>query len=61
MSLGNLQTTDFWDAFYDYDSKNLFSFMKNQFKKMVNNDCRCDRKEHTVNQIFKEELDLKFA
>ena len=30
MSLGNLQTTDFWDAFYDYDSKNLFSFMKNQ-------------------------------
>jgi MoaA/NifB/PqqE/SkfB family radical SAM enzyme len=56
MALGNLQTKDFWEAFYDYDEKNIFSFMQNEFKKMIKNDCRCDRKEHTVNQIFKEEI-----
>ena len=26
MSLGNLQTRDFWDAFYSYDEKNVFQF-----------------------------------
>ena len=54
MSLGNLQTTDFWEAFYNYDEKDIYSFMQNEFKKMIKNDCRCDRKEHTVNQIFKD-------
>ena len=56
MSLGNLQTTDFWKAFYNYDEKDIYSFMQNEFKKMIKNDCRCDRKEHTVNQIFKDEI-----
>ena len=56
MALGNLQNKDFWEAFYDYDEKDIFSFMQNEFKKMIKNDCRCDRKEHTVNQIFKEEI-----
>jgi len=56
MSLGNLQTTDFWEAFYNYDEKDIYSFMQNEFKKMIKNDCRCDRKEHTVNQIFKDEI-----
>jgi MoaA/NifB/PqqE/SkfB family radical SAM enzyme len=60
MALGNLQTSDFWDAFYDYDEKDVFSFMKNEFKKMIKNDCRCDRKEHTVNQIFKEQIGDRF-
>ena len=55
MSLGNLQNTNFWDAYYDYDEKDIFGFMKNEFKKMIKNDCRCDRKEHTVNQILKDE------
>ena len=60
MALGNLQTTDFWDAFYDYDEKNIFDFMKNEYKKMKKNDCRCDRKEHTINQILKEEIGDRF-
>ena len=60
MSLGNLQHKDFWEAFYDYDEKNIFEFMKKEFDKMNKNDCRCDRKEHTVNQIFKEQLSSIF-
>ena len=60
MSLGNLQTRDFWDAFYSYDEKNIFSFMKKEFKKMIKNDCRCDRKEHTVNQIIKSQIGDRF-
>ena len=60
MALGNLQITDFWDAYYDYDEKDIFGFMKNEFKKMIKNDCRCDRKEHTVNQILKDEIGDRF-
>ncbi len=60
MALGNLQTTDFWDAYYNYDEKDIFRFMKNEFKKMIKNDCRCDRKEHTVNQILKDEIGDRF-
>jgi len=56
MALGNLHTQDFWDAFYSYNENDIFGFMNNEFKKMVKNDCRCDRKEHTVNQIFKDEI-----
>ena len=60
MSLGNLQNTDFWDAFYDYDEKDIYNFMEKEFQKMINNDCRCDRKEHTVNQILKSEIGDRF-
>ena len=60
MSLGNLNNIDFWDAFYDYDNTDIFNFLKIDFKKMIKNDCRCDRKEHTVNQIFKKEIGQKF-
>lgn len=60
MSLGNLQNIDFWDAFYDYDENDIFNFMKKEFEKMIKNDCRCDRKEHTVNQILKEDLGDRF-
>ena len=37
-----------------------FSFMKKEFKKMIKNDCRCDRKEHTVNQIIKSQIGDRF-
>ncbi len=60
MSLGNLQNTNFWDAFYNYDANDIFNFMKKEFDKMIKNDCRCDRKEHTVNQILKEDLGDRF-
>lgn len=54
MALGNLQTTDFWDAFYDYDASDLQAMLAGQHRKMERNDCRCDRKEHTVNRIFRD-------
>ena len=60
MALGNLQNKNFWEAFYDYDEKDIFNYMKDQFKKMIKNDCRCDRKEHTVNQIFKDQIGDRF-
>lgn len=53
MALGNLQTRNFWDAFYDYDVSDFQGMLERQHAKMAKNDCRCDRKEHTVNQIFK--------
>jgi MoaA/NifB/PqqE/SkfB family radical SAM enzyme len=54
MALGNLQTTDFWDAYYDYDVDDFWHFLDGQHAKMNANDCRCDRKEHTVNRVFQE-------
>ena len=53
MSLGNLQNNNFWDLFYNYDEKNIKSFLSKDFVKMKKNDCRCDRKEHIVNSSFK--------
>jgi MoaA/NifB/PqqE/SkfB family radical SAM enzyme len=52
MSLGNLQTRSFWDVFYDYDPADFWNMLERQHAKMNANDCRCDRKEHTVNQVF---------
>jgi MoaA/NifB/PqqE/SkfB family radical SAM enzyme len=54
MALGNLQTRDFWDAYYDYDTTDFWSFLDSQHQKMTKNDCRCDRKEHTVNRVFQD-------
>ena len=52
MALGNLAVTDFWDAFYDYHTEDFWAFMQKDYAKMCKNDCRCDRKEHAVNQLF---------
>ncbi|MBN2752890.1 MAG: radical SAM protein [Rhodospirillaceae bacterium] len=52
MSLGNLQEVDFWDAFYNYDTEDIWLTYELQHTKITKNDCRCDRKEHTVNRIF---------
>lgn len=57
MALGNMQTRDFWDAFYDYDTKDFWAALERQHGKMVKNDCRCDRKEHTVNRVFQSAFD----
>jgi MoaA/NifB/PqqE/SkfB family radical SAM enzyme len=54
MALGNLQERDFWDAYYDYDTQDLWAFLDKQHEKMAKNDCRCDRKEHTVNRVFRD-------
>ena len=52
MSLGNLSKINFWDAYYNYDVDNFDTYMNNQFRKMNENDCRCDRKQHTFNKQF---------
>ena len=49
-ALGNLNVDDFWKLFYNYDSQNLDNFMITCNKKIGNSGCRCDRKEHIVNQ-----------
>lgn len=49
-ALGDLTKDDFWKLFYNYDSKNLDSFMNICNKKIKVSGCRCDRKEHIVNQ-----------
>ncbi|MDB4189442.1 hypothetical protein N9713_04285 [Candidatus Pelagibacter sp.] len=49
-ALGNLNVDDFWKLFYNYDSQNLDNFMSTCNKKISNSGCRCDRKEHIVNQ-----------
>ena len=49
-ALGNLNIDDFWKLFYNYDSQNLDNFMSVCNKKIGNSGCRCDRKEHIVNQ-----------
>ncbi len=53
MVLGNLQTSDFWDLFYDYDVENFIEYMQGFYAKMAQNDCRCDRKEHVVNSFIR--------
>lgn len=52
-SLGNLNNNNFWDLFYDYDTNNLNELMSKDALEKNKHDCRCDRKEHTVNQIMK--------
>ena len=49
-ALGDLNKDDFWELFYNYNSENLDSFMSVCNKKISESGCRCDRKEHIVNQ-----------
>ena len=49
-ALGDLTKDDFWSLFYNYDSDNLDTFMSVCNKKIANSGCRCDRKEHIINQ-----------
>lgn len=49
-ALGDLTKNDFWKLFYNYDSENLNNFLSVCNKKISDSGCRCDRKEHIVNQ-----------
>ena len=53
-AFGDLSKSNFWDLLYDYDSKNLDGYFAGCAKKMEENNCRCDRKEHTVNTSINE-------
>ena len=49
-ALGDLTKNNFWDLFYNYDNKNLDGYMSVCNKKIAESGCRCDRKEHIINQ-----------
>jgi sulfatase maturation enzyme AslB (radical SAM superfamily) len=49
-ALGDLNKKDFWDLYYDYDTKDFKGFINTCAKKITNSGCRCDRKEHVLNQ-----------
>ena len=51
-ALGNLNERNFWDVFYDYDPEKLPFTIRKAGVLMNKHDCRCDRKEHTVNKIM---------
>lgn len=48
-ALGDLNTNNFWDLFYNYDNKNIQNYMTSCNLKISSSGCRCDRKEHVVN------------
>ncbi|WP_440677291.1 radical SAM protein [Candidatus Pelagibacter sp. HIMB1587] len=50
-ALGDLTKNDFWKLFYNYDNENLDNYIKVCSKKISDSGCRCDRKEHIVNQF----------
>ena len=52
MSIANLETTDFWDAFYNYPAEEISDYLKDSARTMNKTGCRCDRKEHVVNQAL---------
>ena len=49
-ALGDLMKNDFWNLFYKYDNKNLDTYLSACNKKISDSGCRCDRKEHIINQ-----------
>ena len=50
MNLGNLNEKNFWDLFYDYNSKKFKKYIDTMSLNMNALSCKCDRKEHVVNQ-----------
>ena len=49
-ALGDLNKSGFWDLFYNYATTDLEKYLDLCNKKIANSGCRCDRKEHVVNQ-----------
>jgi MoaA/NifB/PqqE/SkfB family radical SAM enzyme len=54
-ALGDLNEKDFWDLYYNYDTKDFKGFINTCAKKITNSGCRCDRKEHVLNQKIIDE------
>lgn len=51
--IGDLKNNSFWDLYYNYDVTNFKKFFEDTGKLMNKVGCRCDRKEHIVNQKIK--------
>lgn len=54
LAMGNLQTQDFWEVFYNYDVDDFKREVNGACSKMELLKCKCDRKEHVVNSRIKE-------
>ena len=54
-ALGDLTKKDFWDLYYDYDTANFKNFISICGKKISKSGCKCDRKEHVLNQKIIDE------
>lgn len=50
MAMGNLGERDFWDVFYDYDPERIDDCLARAGAAMTKLGCKCDRKEHAVNE-----------
>ena len=56
-ALGDLTKNNFWELFYNYDLQNFESFQAKCNKKIGESGCKCDRKEHVLNQkIINEKI-----
>lgn len=54
-ALGDLSKNNFWDLYYDYNTKDLKNFINICSQKISNTGCKCDRKEHVLNQKIIDE------
>ena len=56
-ALGDLTKDNFWELYYNYDLTNFKSFQDKCNKKIGESGCKCDRKEHVLNQkIINEKI-----
>tara|TARA_B100000315_G_C14536939_1_gene568945 strand:+ start:534 stop:1667 length:1134 start_codon:yes stop_codon:yes gene_type:complete len=54
IALGDLRQNGFWKLFYNYNMDNIERYINELSTCLNKSDCRCDRKEHTVNRkLFK--------
>ena len=54
-ALGDLTKKGFWELFYNYDLDNFESYQKECNQKIGSSGCKCDRKEHILNQKIIDE------
>ena len=52
-ALGNLNEKNFFELLYNYDFSDEKNYFNNLCNKLDKSGCRCDRKEHTVNNAIK--------
>jgi len=49
-ALGDLKINNFWDLYYNYKVEKFNDYLISCSKNISNTGCRCDRKEHVLNQ-----------
>ena len=52
-ALGNLNESSFFELYYNYDFSDEKYYFNNLCNQLDKSGCRCDRKEHTVNNTIK--------